>query len=144
MVCILPCGVNKLERINEEETMKKLNEKQPEFTKDQFVLFVYLCLVLADGEMKASEINHVFDRLNDDLFEEPGKNGELVVTQVYSAYKKLSEQDREDLMKHHLKKHFANQSAALAFLSQLHALMEVDGLINEQEEKLYHRILAMI
>ena len=124
--------------------MKNVDPKQIEFTKDQFVLFVYLCLVMADGEMKASEINHVFDRLNDELFEEPGKNGELVVTQVYTVYKKFSEEERQSVMQHHLKKHFSKEGSAAGFLRQLHSLMEIDGLINEKEEALYHRILGMI
>lgn len=124
--------------------MKKVELKEIEFSKDQFVFFVYLCLVMADGEMKASEINHVFERLGDDLFEGHGKNGELVVTQVFKVYKKLNGEEKEELMQYNFRKHFGNPGSAQVFLSQLHSLMESDGLINEKEEEIYHKILSMV
>ena len=124
--------------------MKRIELRDVDFSKDQFVFFVYLCLVMADGEMKVSEINHVFDRLSDDLFEGHGKNGELVVTQVYTVYKKLDAAEKEKLMQFNFNKHFGKTGSAQAFLIQLHSLMESDGLINEKEEELYHKIMAMI
>jgi uncharacterized tellurite resistance protein B-like protein len=121
-----------------------MDAKDIDFSKDEFVLFVYLCLIMADGQMKSSEINHIFDRLDESMFDESGKNGQLIITLVFNIYKKLDSRERSLLMRKNFKKHFLTKDSAYAFISQLHALMESDGLINEKEEELYHEILSMI
>jgi hypothetical protein len=114
---------------------------------NEFKLFVFIMLANADNKMDLPEINHLFERLDEDTFSHNLPNNELLVARVYKAYRSMNEAARLDFVKDQLQ-HFylsrSDQAGASRLLRHLHEIIMADGMKSPAEERLLVAIEAFI
>lgn len=107
--------------------------------KNEYVLFVYLCMANADNHIDLKEIDLLFDKLDVNLFDQTNSN-ELLVSLVYKKYKKMTQDERLALIKNNAIMHLENKETAVQLMSNLAMLIHIDGKVESNELALYNQL----
>jgi uncharacterized tellurite resistance protein B-like protein len=126
-----------------------MNEKIVYLPADlnEFKLFVFIMLANADHKMELSEINYLFERLDEETFSNNLPNNELLVGRVFKAWHSMVEPERLSLVKQQLDLYFLSvndHQGAIHFLNHLHDIIMADGNISSEEQQLFEKIQGFL
>lgn len=110
---------------------------------NEFKLFLFIMLANADHRLALSEVNQLFEKLDEETFISNLPNNELLVARVYKAWHGMSPQNRLDFVKQQLRRFYLSVNdlnGARDLLSHLHEIVMADGIKSEEELQLIQEI----
>lgn len=117
---------------------KKRNEYQPS-DLNEFKLFLFIMFANVDARMELSEVNHLFERLDEEMFSSSLPDNELLVARVFKFWHAMSPAQRLDFVKKELHRYFIavnDRKGAQRLIFHLNDLMMADGVRSAEELKL--------
>ena len=103
-------------------------------SENEFVFFVCLHVILADGHLSDSEVQELFDLLEPDFFSSNNKDGNLWVARVYKVYISLNLVQREDEIKKGIATFFSDQDRFNSLFKRVERLIHADEMVHPREK----------
>jgi len=114
---------------------------------DEFRLFLFIMLANSDGEMDLSEINHLFERLDEHTFSANLPGNSLLVARVYKAWHGMNDEMRFELVREELDRYYLSKrdvKGAQKLIAEMRGLIMADGKTSEEEVRMLARVEGLL
>lgn len=113
------------------------------WTKDHYMIYLYLCVANADYNMSDSELEKLHSKF-DDREEDLDRNYSTYIKDVLREYKQHTDMEMNDFIIDYAQKFCNDSKSKEKVMSDLKEIIEADGIVKDVETIMYRNIKRMI